>query len=297
MQNSNSTFMEKLLYANPCRIVGAYDASSALLIENAGFDAIWASGLCISATLGVPDANIMSFDAFLAVVRAMKRTTTIPILADCENGYGDFHNVIHIVQELSRVGINGICMEDKLFPKLNSFCDHREQNLEDPKDFAIKIRVAAENRFSSDFIVVARIEALIAGSGMNDALERAELYRCAGADAIVIHSKSKKADEVLEFTRLWGNRLPVIVIPTTYPTLDLTEIREHQISGVIYANQVMRAAVYSIQCYLEQLREAQSASSCPQPLASVQDILALQGMDKYKSEETLYRDIEIARVI
>lgn len=290
MLTSNPNLREMLFAADPCRIVGCYDALSAALVDMVGFDAIWASGLCISATFGVPDANILGFDSFLSITRTITRATRLPVLADCDNGYGDFHNVIHAVQELGRAGVAGICIEDKIFPKLNSFCEQRANCLEHPRQFATKIRAACENRLSDDFVIVARTEALIAGTGIEDALDRAELYHCAGADAVVIHSKKREADEILLFADLWKNRSPVIIIPTTYPTLTLDEIRLYQIAGIIYANQLLRAALFASRSYLEQLKVAQSISECEQPLMKVQEIFSMQGMDQYTHQDLLYRE-------
>jgi PEP phosphonomutase and related enzymes len=287
----------KRLFLNtkaPSRIVGAYDAVTARLIERADFDGIWASGLCISAAFGLPDANIMSFDSFLEVLRTLVRATSIPIIADCDTGYGDFHNVIHVVKELCRSGVAGFCIEDKVFPKINSFSLAHAQDLETAETFAAKIHAAAEQKIDPNFLVIARVEALIAGAGMEEALRRGELYRQAGADALVIHSKKSEPDEILEFARRWQNRLPLVIIPTTYPTLSMEQITRSQIAGVIFANQLLRASMHTQREYLAQLARAASLSKCTVLLDPVKDIFDIQGMPRYETDEQIYRQYEAA---
>jgi phosphoenolpyruvate phosphomutase len=122
------------------------------------------------------------------------------------------------VTKLEQRGIAGVCIEDKLFPKTNSFIRGTAQPLADMHEFAGKIRAMKEAQRDEDFVVVARVEALIAGHGMAAALERGETYRKAGADAVLIHSSKKNAAEILEFKKEWGNRLPLVIVPTKYYT-------------------------------------------------------------------------------
>lgn len=277
----------------PFRIVGGYDSISCKLIERAGFDGIWASGLCISAIAGHPDANIMGFDTFLSYLRIMRNATNLPIIADCDTGYGDFHNVIFTVKELIKTGISGFCIEDKIFPKINSYSEAKPQLLEKPDVFATKIKAASDIKSNSDFIILARIESLIAGIGINDAIARANLYQQAGADAIVIHSKRDEPGEIIQFLKLWNDKLPVVIIPTAYPSITLTEVKRYSVAGVIYANQILRAAIKSINNYLAELFNAESLSECKQSISSVQEIFDLQKMEEYKAEQDKYEKFQV----
>src|SRR6201990_2616313 len=181
-------------------LMEAHNALSARIVEEAGFRGIWASGLSISATLGLRDNNEASWTQVLEVVEFMSDATHIPILLDGDTGYGNFNNMRRLVKKLEQRGIAGVCIEDKQFPKTNSFLNGERQTLADVAEFAGKIAAGKDTQPDPNFSIVARVEALIAGWGMEEALKRAEAYRRAGADAILIHSKLSKADEILAFT-------------------------------------------------------------------------------------------------
>ncbi|HOV69691.1 MAG TPA: isocitrate lyase/phosphoenolpyruvate mutase family protein, partial [Clostridia bacterium] len=196
------------------RIVGAYDALSGLLVQQAGFDAIWGSGFCVSASHGLPDANIIGCDTVIKSYADIARATDIPVIADCDTGYGNFHNVIYATRELERHNIKGICIEDKVYPKINSLFPGVTHMLDSPENFVNKIKAAADARKNSDFCIIARTEALVAGFNIDEVLYRADLYRCAGADAIIIHSRESDVGKILKVFEIWDGRLPLIAIPT-----------------------------------------------------------------------------------
>src|SRR5437773_6012824 len=160
-------------------LMEAHNALSARIVEETGFSGIWASGLSISASLGVRDNNEASWTQILEVVEFMADATSIPILLDGDTGYGNFNSARRLVQKLEQRGVAGVCIEDKLFPKTNSFLRGTAQPLADKDEFAGKIRAAKEAQRDDDFVVVARVEALIAGHGLVEALARAEAYRLA----------------------------------------------------------------------------------------------------------------------
>lgn len=179
IQSKNATFFME-----------AHNALSAKIAERSGFEALWASGLSISASMGVSDRNEISWTQVLDVVEFMADHVHIPILMDGDTGFGNFNNVRRLVKKLSQKGIAGVCLEDKLFPKLNSFLGEK-QTLADVSEFCGKIKAAKDSQLDADFCVVARTEALISGYEMEEALMRAEHFHEAGADAILIHSKKK----------------------------------------------------------------------------------------------------------
>ncbi|NES86882.1 MAG: phosphoenolpyruvate mutase, partial [Moorea sp. SIO2B7] len=197
-------------------LVEAHDGISAKIAEEAGFQGIWGSGLSISAQLGVRDNNEASWTQVLEVVEFMADATSIPILLDGDTGYGNFNNVQRLVKKLEQRGVAGVCIEDKLFPKTNSFIKGTAQPLADMEEFCGKIKAAKDAQTDDDFVLIARVEAFIAGWGLSEALKRAEAYYDAGADGILIHSALRVPDEVLAFKREWGDLAPVVIVPTKY---------------------------------------------------------------------------------
>src|SRR5262245_32871726 len=221
---------------------GAHDALSAKLAEEAGFDAVWASGFGISAVQAVPDANILTLTETLDAVRRICDAVDIPVIADCDNGYGNAINVMRTVTEFERAGAAGICIEDNEFPKRCSFYAGVRRDLVAPEEHARKVEAAVAARRSPDFAVVARTEALIVGMGMDEAMTRARLYAEAGADAVLVHSKAKDFAELAEFGSRWDLRVPLVAVPTTYPDVEVEDLAAKGFRLAIFANQPLRAA-------------------------------------------------------
>lgn len=260
------------------RLVGVNDGFSATLAERNGFEGLWASGLAISAAHGVPDASIATMTEFFQAAQVIERATDLPVVADCDTGFGDVNVLAHMVNVYARAGIAAICIEDKLFPKRNSFTDG--QLLEDMHAFAAKIDCAIEARGSAETMVLARIESFIAGAGVADAVRRARLYEEAGADGLVIHSRHPRPDEIESFAHEWqrhGSDLPVIVIPTTYPSVTVAELRALGVDAVIYANQILRAAMQAMDQTLQRIALDGTSAGIDEEIASVDDLLELMG--------------------
>ena len=223
------------------KVGGAFDAMSAKLVETCGFDAIWAGSFAISATHALPDASILTMTEFLNVASNMEEACNIPIIADCDTGFGGPSNVSHMIKKYEKAGIAAVCIEDKTFPKQNSFLENGKQELLPEKEFVSKIIAGKEAKENPNFMLIARTEALISGMGMKEAIKRANAYEKAGADAILIHSKQDSPEEVFEFSESWGGTLPLVVVPTSFPTVKLDELISHKIKMIIYANQTLRA--------------------------------------------------------
>src|SRR5262245_41543393 len=223
-------------------LMEAHDALSAAIAQQTGFAGLWASGLSISSSLGFRDANEASWTQVVEVVERMADATAIPILVDGDSGFGNFNNARLAALKLFQRGAAGICLEDKGFPKMNSFVGNRHP-LADIAEFSGRLRAVKDTVPHEKFVLVARIEALIAGYGLDEALERANAYAAAGADAILIHSRKSVPDEILAFARAWQNRLPLIIVPTKYYATPVAVYREAKISTVIWANHAMRASV------------------------------------------------------
>ena len=177
---------EKLEKKSLVQVVGAYDALSAKLVETHDFDAVWAGSFAISATHALPDASILTMTEFLNVASNMVEACNIPVIADCDTGYGGPSNVSHMVKKYEKAGVAAVCIEDKTFPKQNSLLKNGKQELLSEKDFVAKIIAAREAKKDSSFMIIARVESLIAKLGMDDAIVRADAYEKAGADAIAV---------------------------------------------------------------------------------------------------------------
>ena len=254
------------------------------LVEIQNFDAIWAGSFAISATHALPDASILTMTEFLHVSQNMTEACNIPVIADCDTGFGGPGNVSHLVKKYEKAGVAGICIEDKTFPKENSLLEKSNQNLISEKDFVAKIIAAREAKENNNFLLIARTEALIAEKGMEEAKKRATAYEKAGADAILIHSKKKSPDEVFEFAESWKGSIPLVVVPTTYPTVKVDELISHKIKMVIYANQTLRSAYSTMMDTLKKIQNDE-LENLEEEIVPMEKIFELQKMYDIKNEE------------
>lgn len=267
--------------------IGAHDAIGAKLAERAGFDVVWSSGLEVSASRGVPDANILSMAECLDAAATIARSSRLPVLADCDSGFGSVANVVHMVREYEARGIAGVCIEDKVFPKLNSFAAGR-QRLEPVEQFAAKILAAKDAQRDEAFVVVARIESLIAGTGMDDTIARAAAYCDAGADAILVHSKAPTAHEIITFAERFRRDVPLIAVPTKYPSVTARELEEAGVAMVIYANHGLRSAIRAMAAAFDAIRRDGSTLAMEPHIASIDEVLSLTGTDVLGGVEGRY---------
>lgn len=288
--NEKKTSCLKRLITSPevSFLMEAHNGLSAKVAEEAGFEGIWGSGLSISAALGVRDNNEASWTQVLEVLEFMSDATTIPILLDGDTGYGNFNSMRRLVKKLEQRGVAGVCIEDKIFPKTNSFIRGTAQPLADVEEFAGKIKAAKDAQGDPDFQVVARVEAFIAGWGLEEALKRAEAYRLAGADAILMHSALRQPTEILTFKKEWGNRLPVVIVPTKYYTTPTDVFREHGFSVVIWANHLMRSALTAMQKTAKQIFTDQNLLNVEDNVVSVAEVFRIQGEKELEQAEKLY---------
>jgi phosphoenolpyruvate phosphomutase len=270
-------------------IIEAHSGLSAKLVEEAGAKGIWASGLAISSALGVRDCNEASWTQVLDVIEYIADTTRIPMLVDGDSGYGNFNNFRRFVAKLEQRGAAGVCIEDKLFPKANSFLDTRH-DLIGIDEFCGKIKAAKDILRDPHFVIVARVESFIAGAGLDDALARASAYRDAGADAIFIHSKRSDADEIAAFCRAWNGRLPVVVAPTTYADTPMQTLSDMGVSLVVWANHIVRASTYAMRACAEHLVRNGGPAGLAN-LISVPELLRLSDVDELIQAEMRYAEL------
>ena len=268
-------------------LMEAHDALSAVIAEHAGFEGLWASGLSIASTLGYRDANEASWTQVVDAVERMADATSMPILVDGDSGFGNFNNARIAALKLWQRGAAGICLEDKGFPKMNSFVGDRHP-LAEMKEFCGRLKAVKDHVPDPNFVMVARLEALIAGHGLDEALDRAHAYSDAGADAILIHSRKSTADEILEFIRGWQNRLPVVIVPTRYFKTPTSVFRDAGISTVIWANHNMRAAVAAMRDVCRRIRDEDGIAGVESDVASLEEIFGLIDYDELATAEKIY---------
>jgi phosphoenolpyruvate phosphomutase len=282
----NSDILQKLIETKPIlRVGGAFDSMSAKLVEINGFDAIWTGSFAISATHALPDASILTMTEFLNVSSNIVESCKIPVIADCDTGFGGPTNVSHTVRKFESAGVSAISIEDKTFPKQNSLLKNGQHKLISEKEFVAKILAAKDAKINKNFMIIARTEALIAELGMSEAIQRANAYENAGADAILIHSKKETAEEVIEFSESWKGNIPLVVVPTTYPTVSIEELIEKKFKMIIYANQTLRASYIAMNDILKEIKNKERISDVKQEMTSMEKIFELQEMYEIKNQE------------
>lgn len=272
---------EKLAGDRAAVAVGAHDALTALLIDRRGFDAVWVSGLAVATSVhALPDINLTSLTETLEAAVRIDRATDLPVIADCDNGFGALNNVVRTVREFDLAGIAAVSIEDNLFPKRNSLMGSDTQRQLIPvEEQARRLRAAKQEQPSDDFMIIARVEALIAGEGVEMACRRADAYVAAGVDAILIHSRDRTLAEIEGFLGQWGGvgRVPLVAVPTLYPTFTAAQLRAKGFNLVILANQPMRAAVKAVEDTLETLAREGRASAVDKDIAPVEHLFELVG--------------------
>ena len=282
----NPDILQKLIETKPIlRVGGAFDSMSAKLVDINDFDAIWAGSFAISATHALPDASILTMTEFLNASSNIVESCKIPVIADCDTGYGGPTNVSHTVRKFESAGVSAICIEDKIFPKQNSLLKGGKQKLISEKEFVAKILAAKDAKINKNFMIIARTEALIAEVGMDEAIQRADAYENAGADAILIHSKKETPDEIIEFSELWKGNIPLVVVPTTYPTVSVEELIKNKFKMVIYANQSLRASYLAMNKVLKEIKNSERISEIKQEMTSMEKIFELQEMYEITNQE------------
>lgn len=270
-------------------IMEAHNGLSAKIVEEAGFKGIWGSGLSISAAMGVRDSNEASYTQVLDVLEFMSDATDVPILLDGDTGYGNYNNARRLVSKLEGRQIGGVCLEDKMFPKMNSLlADTTTQKLAGIDEFCRKIKACKDTQRDPDFQVVARVEAFIAGHGLEEAVKRADAYREAGADAILMHSKLGDHSEIEAFMHRWERRHPVIIVPTKYYTTPTDTFRDWGVNMVIWANHNMRASITAMQDTCKSIHDNEHLMEVEPNVATVKEVFRIQGMAELKSADAKY---------
>ena len=242
------------------------------------FDAMWISSLCDSTAKGKPDIELVDMTSRFRTVDEIMEVTTKPIIFDGDTG-GRAEHFAYTVRSLERMGVSMVIIEDKTGLKKNSlFGTEVEQKQEDVQNFCEKIRIGKKAQKSDSFMICARIESLILGKGMDDAILRAKKYVDAGADAIMIHSCNKDANEIFEFLEKFREEdgvTPVVLVPTSYDSVYEEEFKEKGANIVIYANQLTRTGFPAMQETARSILENHRAKECSDKCMSIKDIITL----------------------
>ena len=284
-----STQFKHLLNSNQVEfIMEAHNGLSAKIVEEAGFKGIWGSGLTISASTCVRDSNELSWTQVLDIVEYMSDATTIPIMLDADTGYGNFNNMRRLVRKLEQINVAAACIEDKIFPKCNSFINSEDQSLAGVDEFVGKIKAAKDTQQDPDFCVVARTEAFVVGRGLNEALDRADAYYRAGADAILVHSKIATSDQILAFMAEWHKMCPIVIVPTKYYSTPTKVFADAGISMIVWANHLLRSSITAMQETAARVYREQNLLSIEKEIATVKEIFRLQNDDELREAEKRY---------
>lgn len=286
MRKTSKNLRKLVAEGGVARVMAAHDPLSAILVEEAGFDGIWASGFEYSAAMGLADVSLVSMTEHLTNMRNMADRTSLPIIADVDTGYGNAINVLHTVTQYEAGGAAAVVIEDKMFPKVTSLIEGGRQDLVSIAEFQGKIEAAVNARKDPEFLIIARTEALIAGLGEEEALARARAYEASGADMILIHSKQKTPDEIESFINKWEGNAPIVIVPTAYP--QMTEARAKSLNKVgvlIYGNHAVRAAVTGMKQVFSQIINDGGIQNADREIVPVSEIFRLQQMEEVKANE------------
>jgi phosphoenolpyruvate phosphomutase len=261
--------------------IGAHDALTARMAADYGFGAVWVSGLAVATmTYAIPDVNLTTMNETLEQAVRFDRATELPVVTDCDNGFGGLNNVVRTLVEFEAAGIAAISIEDNLFPKRNSLLgSDTKRELVPMTEQARRLGAAKRAQDSADFMLIARVESLIAGHGVEDACARADAYVDAGVDAILIHSRDKTLTEIDAFLQTWRGigTVPLVCVPTLFPTFTDADLRVKGFNLVILANQPMRAAVKAVEETMATLARERRAAAVDPHIATVDHLFELVG--------------------
>ena len=266
-----------LLLANARRsgkaahIVGVHDCASARVAEQAGFGAVWVSSLGLAVVSGKCDRNELGWTETVNSVEAIAESVSIPVVLDADEGFGDKNIARVFLARASARGAACVSLEDKTFPKKNSFAEG--VSLCEIPDFVEKLEACRKVLDPSQTALVARTDSLVAGEGIDRALERAHAYAASGVDGLIIHSKSKSIDELAEFMLRWDGDCPIIAIPTSYDDTDAKRFDELGVACVIWANQLLRSSIAAMEGIAADMMAGQNVGSLKGRMVSVNTAL------------------------
>ncbi len=277
--------LRRLIDAKPIvRILEAHNALSGLIVESVKsdtgveYDGMWSSSLTDSTSKGKPDIEAVDVSTRINTINEIFEVTTKPMIYDADTG-GIAEHFAFTVRTLERTGISAAIIEDKAGLKKNSLFGNEVAQTQDTiENFCQKIQTGKKAQITDDFMIIARIESLILENGMDDALLRAKAYIKAGVDGIMIHSRHKQADEILEFCQKFrkvNSNIPIVAVPTSYTQITSQELSEAGVNVVIYANHMLRAAYPGMMKVAKSILEHDRSYEAEKNLLSIKEILDL----------------------
>ena len=280
--------LKRLLHSKDIvRIIESHNSLTGLIIENVNiknkgelneFDGMWSSSLTDSLTKGKPDNQSVDYSSRIQNLSEIMNVTTKPVIFDADNG-GRIEHLPYLIKSLENLGVSGIIIEDKKGLKKNSlFENQNDANQDNVKDFCKKIQIAQQTKISNDLLIIARIESFIFNKGLKDALLRAEMYSKAGADAIMIHSKEKTANEVFKFSKSFIKSKffkPLVAVPSTYSGTTEDQLKKNGFSIVIYANQMLRASYPAMKNAAIEILKNKRAKEIDKKINPIKEIISL----------------------
>jgi phosphoenolpyruvate phosphomutase / 2-hydroxyethylphosphonate cytidylyltransferase len=281
--------LKRILSVKPCmRVMEAHNGLSGLIVENTTFtddkgmhhefDAMWISSLTDSMAKGKPDIEAVDVTSRLQTLHDILEVTTKPVIFDGDTG-GKIEHFVFTVRSLERLGISAVVIEDKIGLKKNSLLEEQSSQEQDTiEGFCEKIKAGKKNCVTKDFMIIARIESLVLGKSVENALERAKAYIAAGVDAIMIHSKEKEPTEVLAFAKSYAvfeNKVPLMAVPTTYNSISWQELEEAGFNIVVYANHLLRSAFPAMQSTAASILQHNRSKEAEEKLMPVSKLLEL----------------------
>jgi len=271
-------------------LIGVHNALGAKIAEESGADGLWISSFEVHTAARLPDADILGTQDYVNVIQQIVDRVGIPVLVDGNAGGGNAINTIRLVREFEKAGARGMCIEDNPFPKRCSFYEGMQEGLEASATFCGKILASVEKRLDPDFGVIARVEALNKGLGLDVALERAKEYAACGADGILIHHKGSDAEPVLEFADRWyaSETLPLVCVPTTYKDVSYQQLNDAGFKLIIFANYGIRSIVKALRSTFGNVMRAKRLADADHQVVSMDEVFDLIYLDELRENEARY---------
>lgn len=286
--NARLSLLRRLIQAKKfLRILETHSAISALIAENTfinkngvkiEFDGFWSSSLTDSTSRGKPDIEAVELSSRLHTINEIFEVTSKPLIYDADTG-GKLEHFVFTVRSLERIGVSAVIIEDKIGLKKNSLLGNDViQSQDSLENFCLKIQAGKKAQITDDFMIIARIESLILDKGMNDALQRAFAYVDSGADGIMIHSRHKDGNEIIEFLkefRLKDRDTPVVVVPTSFNEIKASDLADYGANIIIYANHMLRASFIAMQNVAREILENDRSKESEEKCMKIDEILNL----------------------
>ena len=281
---------EMLSRSDAAVLFGVHNALGAKIAEESGADGLWISSFEVHTAARLPDADILGTQDYVNVIAQIVDRVSIPVLVDGNAGGGNAINTIRLVREFEKAGARGMCIEDNTFPKRCSFYDGMQDELEQSSTFSGKILASVEKRLDPNFGVIARLEALNKGLGLDVALTRGKEYAAAGADGILIHHKGSDPEPVLEFAERWYKEetVPLVCVPTTYKDVTYDVLNDAGFKLIIFANYGIRSIVKALRSTFGNIMTDKRLANADHEVVSMDEVFELIYLDELKENEARY---------